>query len=671
MVSPGCAAGSQIYSFRAIRWRAVGPWLQRSTAARVGFLWLADLRTAGAWIGPHGCTGSRGGGRGEGPGDPQGICSVPDDFGPQAGSTGDRRLRPASPGRERFRGARVSDGWGTERCLRPDDRRRAQAHVAHVPTLRRPTRRPAQRMEARSVRPRDRRREVLGPRLRGHEGQLDYAAPRGPGLERRRRPAADQPEVRGRGRGGGRQSPLRLLRPCEPGDPARGRRDDRGRRSSPRGNSEDRARMQRHPVRRDDQPHGEGRPAFVVRGDRSEPRVAPDPRAHDPSRCEGPDQGARVVQGRAPSDRSRAALPAGERVQGRCAERILGRLRVRRGRERLRGAPPPHLFADVHDLRFRERLHRTGHEDRESGRGQGEDRFPPRAEHETGDAVREASGPPDRERVWGHRTLPCQGGAGGGGDFAERSGRQSRDQGVGRRLRTRAGSVALVGRGIGPRILQRGRRRALDLGARCLVRRVELSRAERTLPDGGLRRRREAHGRDDGSSLTPISPDPKGNSGRSRVEVGSNLEKQGMHRAALPGPEEAMLINRLSLVVLAFVTFVAVLPPAQAARPGFVFPDICCYYNGAVVRTVVPPAAFPHEGRDNFYMVMGQAIFGVVGVAPGAPGYHGGHWKFHSVTWNVAAYPLTSESAILSAAAAGDVTVTRNAENDFLCPIEP
>ena len=132
-----------------------------------------------------------------------------------------------------------------------------------------------------------------------------------------------------------------------------------------------------------------------------------------------------------------------------------------------------------------------------------------------------------------------------------------------------------------------------------------------------------------------------------------------------------MLIKRLSLVVLAFVTFVAVLPPAQAARPGFVFPDICCYYNDAVVRTVVPPAAFPNEGRDNFYVVMGQAIFGVVGVAPGAPGYHGGHWKFHSVTWNVAAYPLTSESAILSAAAAGDVTVTRNAENDFLCPIEP
>src|SRR3989454_755862 len=668
MVSPGCAARSQTYSFRAIRWRAVGPWLQRSTPARVGFLWLADLRTAGAWIGPHGCTGSRRGGRGEGPGDPQGICSVPDDLGPQAGSTGDRRLRPASPGRERFRGARVSDGWGTERRLRPDDRRRAQAHVAHVPTLRRPTRRPAQRMEARSVRPRDRRREVLGPRLRGHEGQPDHAAPRGPGLERRRRSAADQPEIRGRGRGGGRQSPLRLLRPCEPGDPARGRRDDRGLRPSPRGNSEDRARMQRHPVRRDDQPHGEGRPAFVVRGDRSEPRVAPDPRAHDPSRREGPDQGARVVQGRAPSDRPRAALPAGERVQGRCAQGILGRLRVRRGRDRLRGAPPPHLFADVHDLRLRERLHRAGHEDRESGRGQGQDRLPPRAEHEAGDPVREAPRPSDCERLWRHRTLSRKRGLGGGGDFVERSGRQSRDQGIGRRLRTRAGSVAVVGRRLGPRILQRGRRRALDLGARRLLRRVELSRAERTLPHGGFRWRREAYGRDDGSSLKQISSDREAQFGSNSGRILRNRERTA---APFPRLEEAMLIKRLSLVVLAFVTFVAVVPPAQAARPGFVFPDICCYYNGAVMRTVVPPAAFPNEGQDNFYVVMGQAIFGVVDVAPGDPGYHGGHWKFNSVTWNVAAYPLTSVSALMSAAAAGDVTVTRNAANDFLCPIQP
>ncbi|TLZ75576.1 MAG: hypothetical protein E6K08_08375 [Methanobacteriota archaeon] len=132
-----------------------------------------------------------------------------------------------------------------------------------------------------------------------------------------------------------------------------------------------------------------------------------------------------------------------------------------------------------------------------------------------------------------------------------------------------------------------------------------------------------------------------------------------------------MSIKWLGLIALVFVSSVAVIPTAQAARPGFVFPDICCYYDDALVRTVVPPAALPNEGRDNFYAVVGQTIFGVVAVAPGAPGYHGGHWAFHSVTWNVAPHLLTSEAAILAAAAAGDVTITRHPENDFLCPIQP
>src|SRR5688500_2550018 len=99
---------------------------------------------------------------------------------------------------------------------------------------------------------------------------------------------------------------------------------------------------------------------------------------------------------------------------------------------------------------------------------------------------------------------------------------------------------------------------------------------------------------------------------------------------------------------------------AQADRPPFVFPDGCCYLGGVVVRTVVPPAATPDAGRDNFYAVMGgvDAQKGVVGVGPGSAGYHGGDWKFHAVTWNVAPYLLTSEDAVLAAAAAGDVTIT-------------
>lgn len=125
-----------------------------------------------------------------------------------------------------------------------------------------------------------------------------------------------------------------------------------------------------------------------------------------------------------------------------------------------------------------------------------------------------------------------------------------------------------------------------------------------------------------------------------------------------------------ALAVIAAVLSVSAV--ATAARPGFVFPAGCCYYEGTIVRTVVTPSAFPNEGTDPFYAVMGGVPDqkAVVGLAPGDEGYNGGHWAFNSVTWNVAPYLLTSEDAILAAQAAGDVTVTRVPANDFLCPIQ-
>lgn len=92
------------------------------------------------------------------------------------------------------------------------------------------------------------------------------------------------------------------------------------------------------------------------------------------------------------------------------------------------------------------------------------------------------------------------------------------------------------------------------------------------------------------------------------------------------------------------------------------------WLDGAVVRTLVPPAASPQEGTDPFFMVPGTG--GVAGVGPGDAGYHGGHWKVYVVSWNVAQYPLTSHAAIMAAHGAGDIEVTRRADLDFLCPIQ-
>jgi len=111
-----------------------------------------------------------------------------------------------------------------------------------------------------------------------------------------------------------------------------------------------------------------------------------------------------------------------------------------------------------------------------------------------------------------------------------------------------------------------------------------------------------------------------------------------------------------------------------SVRPAFVFPGGCCFYEGRMVRTVVPPASNPRQGRDNFYGFPSAAAAGqkgVVAVAPGDRDYHGGHWAFHAVTFNVTPYLLTSEAAVLAAAAAGDVSVARVPANDFRCPIQP
>lgn len=123
------------------------------------------------------------------------------------------------------------------------------------------------------------------------------------------------------------------------------------------------------------------------------------------------------------------------------------------------------------------------------------------------------------------------------------------------------------------------------------------------------------------------------------------------------------------LVVPALAVLALAVAPAATGKAGKGF----LFYNGGTVRTVVPPAAFPKEGRDPFYKVMdgAEGQLGIAGVAPGAKGYHGGHWKVYHVTFNVEPYLLTSAAAVMAAESAGDVTVTRAADEDFLCPVQP
>lgn len=127
--------------------------------------------------------------------------------------------------------------------------------------------------------------------------------------------------------------------------------------------------------------------------------------------------------------------------------------------------------------------------------------------------------------------------------------------------------------------------------------------------------------------------------------------------------------KKLFIGMLAAVTIAIFSLPATAQTPGFGK----LYYEGEIVRTVVPPASMPKPGRDDFYVVMNgvEDQLGIAAVAPGDKDYHGGKWAFHSVMWTEAPYLLKSEKDVLDAADNGFVIITRVPQNDFKCPIQP
>jgi len=130
--------------------------------------------------------------------------------------------------------------------------------------------------------------------------------------------------------------------------------------------------------------------------------------------------------------------------------------------------------------------------------------------------------------------------------------------------------------------------------------------------------------------------------------------------------------KKLFIGMLAAVCMVIFSLPAAAKkdRPvGFGF----LYYDGEIVRTVVPPASMPFQGRDNIYPIAGGVDdqLPIAAVAPGDRDYHGGKWAVNLVEWNTDPYLLTSEDEVMDAAQAGVVTITRVPGNDFKCPIQP
>jgi hypothetical protein len=123
----------------------------------------------------------------------------------------------------------------------------------------------------------------------------------------------------------------------------------------------------------------------------------------------------------------------------------------------------------------------------------------------------------------------------------------------------------------------------------------------------------------------------------------------------------------IASMLATFAMLAGATPASATAGMGSLFHD------GAVVGTVVPPVAIPGAGTDPFYTVTNgtPGQLGIAGVAPGDGPYHGGAWEVFTVTFapGVTPYLLTSDEAVFTARAAGDVAVARNAGADFRCPV--
>jgi hypothetical protein len=136
----------------------------------------------------------------------------------------------------------------------------------------------------------------------------------------------------------------------------------------------------------------------------------------------------------------------------------------------------------------------------------------------------------------------------------------------------------------------------------------------------------------------------------------------------------------LSICVLAAAATAAT---AGANGSGGVSPDAAFYVNGQAYRTVSTPTDLSNTGApdpsfDTIYDFGGLQL-NVATAAPGDPGYNGGRWRVHALSFSNYAtavqqfdmngsgnFDTTSEvAAALAAGAATDMGIVKS----FVCPV--
>jgi hypothetical protein len=104
-------------------------------------------------------------------------------------------------------------------------------------------------------------------------------------------------------------------------------------------------------------------------------------------------------------------------------------------------------------------------------------------------------------------------------------------------------------------------------------------------------------------------------------------------------------------------------------------PGPAFYVDGALYRTVGTPTDLSGTGApastyDVIY-ALGGDLRNVAEAKPGDTDYNGGRWMVLPLTWAAGVTPVqyTSDSEILAAEAAGQLTIADSPAKQFVCPV--
>jgi hypothetical protein len=126
---------------------------------------------------------------------------------------------------------------------------------------------------------------------------------------------------------------------------------------------------------------------------------------------------------------------------------------------------------------------------------------------------------------------------------------------------------------------------------------------------------------------------------------------------------------RRSILVCALA--LSTLAAGGAARAQLGPPGGKIYASDRLFKTVATPTDLPDQGKFEPIYALGNGLVNVAEAAPGEPGFVGGRWEVHPVTWlTISPTQFTNSGQVHAAERAGQISIGPVIRR-FECPLLP